>query len=121
MESSATFRWRVRGGHLPIGISFFTFQAVAYVVDVAKGMEVSELKRFALFYRSSLSWLQDPLSGPKSFTPVEAAQVVAASAVSEGLYRIAVGFIKSSSSQIFSALKWSTVLSWTLQLSVRWN
>ena len=67
-------------------------QAVAYVVDVAR-MEVERSPRFC-FYRSSLSWLQDPLSGPKSFTPVEAAQVVAASAVSEGLYRIAVGFIK---------------------------
>ena len=84
------------GGHLPIGISFFTFQAVAYVVDVAKGMEVERsFKRFALFLSFFPQLVAGPIVRAQELLPqLKQPKWLQRQQVSEGLYRIAVGFIK---------------------------
>ena len=47
---------------LPVGISFYTFQAISYVIDVRRGMVAPErsLLQFALY----LSWFSQILAGP---------------------------------------------------------
>ncbi|MBM66665.1 MAG: membrane-bound O-acyltransferase family protein [Myxococcales bacterium] len=81
---------------LPIGISFFTFQAVAYVVDVAKGMEVERsFKRFALFLSFFPQLVAGPIVRAQELLPqLKVPKLLRRDDVSEGLYRIAVGFIK---------------------------
>lgn len=81
---------------LPIGISFFTFQAVAYVVDVAKGMEVERsFRRFALFLSFFPQLVAGPIVRAQQLLPQLAKPgFLKSDRVGEGLYRIACGFIK---------------------------
>lgn len=82
---------------LPVGISFFTFQAISYVVDVYRGrftMQVSLLE--FLFYLSFFPLL---LAGPITRAHVLLPQVRKPSAISErclymGLWLVMIGLVK---------------------------
>jgi len=82
---------------LPVGISFFTFQAISYVVDVFRGrfvMRVSLLE--FLFYLSFFPLL---LAGPITRAHVLLPQVRKPGAISErclyvGLWLVMVGLVK---------------------------
>ncbi len=82
---------------LPVGISFFTFQAISYVVDVYRGkftMRVSLLE--FLFYLSFFPLL---LAGPITRAHVLLPQVRKPSGISErclymGLWLVMIGLIK---------------------------
>ena len=82
---------------LPVGISFFTFQAISYVVDVYRGrfvMRVSLLE--FLFYLSFFPLL---LAGPITRAHVLLPQVRKPGAISErclyvGLWLVMVGLVK---------------------------
>ena len=82
---------------LPVGISFFTFQAISYVVDVYRGrftMQVSLLE--FLFYLSFFPLL---LAGPITRAYVLLPQVRKPGAISErclymGLWLVMIGLVK---------------------------
>lgn len=82
---------------LPVGISFFTFQAISYVVDVYRGrftMQVSLLE--FLFYLSFFPLL---LAGPITRAHVLLPQVRKPGAISErclymGLWLVMIGLVK---------------------------
>lgn len=48
--------------HLPIGISFFTFQALSYVIDVAKGR--AQVQRDPLYVGLYISFFPQLIAGP---------------------------------------------------------
>ena len=55
---------------LPIGISFYTFQAIMYVVDVYKNkLENINLKDFLVFFLFFPNLIAGPLVRPNSFIP----------------------------------------------------
>jgi alginate O-acetyltransferase complex protein AlgI len=81
---------------LPLGISFFTFQAIAYVVDVRRGREV---ERNPLRFTAFLTFFPQLISGPivrvKELLPQLKAQPwLQPGDVGEALYRIGMGFTK---------------------------
>ena len=55
---------------LPVGVSFFTFQAISYIVDVHRGRtKVATLLDFAVYLSFFPSWLPAPSCGPPSSCP----------------------------------------------------
>lgn len=81
---------------LPLGVSFFTFQGIAYLVDVASGEEPFESLRDFMLYKSL--WPQliaGPIIRPGEIrTQIEAPRVLAYEDVSEGVRRILLGAFK---------------------------
>ena len=81
---------------LPLGISFFTFQAIAYVVDVRRGREAeSNPVHFASF----LSFFPQLISGPivrvqELLPQLKAQPWLQPGDVGEALYRIGMGVSK---------------------------
>lgn len=82
---------------LPLGISFYTFQAMGYLIDVYRGRQEAEtnLFKFALFVSYFPQVIQGPISkfsdlGPQLYAPHE----FDAERFREGLLRLLWGFFK---------------------------
>lgn len=81
---------------LPIGISFFTFQAIAWVVDVGRGAKAERnLGRFATF----IAWFPQLVAGPivrgdELLPQLRKLPLLARGQVGAGLFRIARGLTK---------------------------
>jgi alginate O-acetyltransferase complex protein AlgI len=82
---------------LPVGISFMTFQALAYVIDVYRG-EIeprSKLLDVALFKAFFPQLVAGPIERAKHLLPqLEAERVLTSSMIVNGLLLIAWGFFK---------------------------
>lgn len=86
--------WHVE---LPVGISFYTFQAVGYIVDVYRGTVPAErnLPRFCLFVSFFPQLVAGPIERSKDLLPqIAAAPRGCSEDVAEGLRRITWGFFK---------------------------
>src|SRR5262249_51652862 len=81
---------------LPVGISFYTFESLAYTINVYRGERASRsLLDFALFLSFFPHLVAGPIVRPRAFLPQLAAPpVVAGGEVEEALARIAQGFLK---------------------------
>jgi len=81
---------------LPLGISFFTFQAIAYVVDVRRGREA---ERDPLRFTAFLTFFPQLISGPivrvqELLPQLKAKSWLQPGDVGEALYRIGMGVTK---------------------------
>ncbi len=84
---------------LPVGISFFTFQSMSYVIDIYRG-EIKPLRRWIdyLFYVSFFPQLvAGPIVRAKDFIPqIYREPVVSKAEFGEGLYLILFGLLKKT-------------------------
>lgn len=84
---------------LPVGISFFTFQSMSYVIDIYRG-EIKPLTRWIdyLFYVSFFPQLvAGPIVRAKDFIPqIYRSPLVSKAEFGEGLYLIMVGLLKKA-------------------------
>ena len=81
---------------LPIGISFFTFQAIAYVIDVGRG---GPAERDPLRFSTFITFFPQLIAGPivrghEMLPQLRALPNLKAGAVSDGLFRIGRGMFK---------------------------
>jgi D-alanyl-lipoteichoic acid acyltransferase DltB (MBOAT superfamily) len=81
---------------LPIGISFFTFQAIAYVIDVGRGDPAeSDPLRFTTFIMFFPQLIAGPIvRGFEMLPQLRELPLLKEGAVSEGLFRIGRGMFK---------------------------
>lgn len=81
---------------LPAGISFFTFQAIAYLTDVYRGTIPAErcLGRFTLFLSFFPQLLQGPILRYSDFAPALTERRETLSDVSDGAARFCFGLAK---------------------------
>lgn len=95
-DSLFNLSWKIPGIELPIGISFYTFQAMSYVIDVYR-REVTASKSFSkvLLY---ISFFPQLIAGPIiKYHDVEeqlSSRKVTTSGVASGLRRFSVGLAK---------------------------
>lgn len=68
MDASA---WRLEGWMLPLGISFFTFQAISYLIDVHRGTvsQPASLLSFATYLTFFPQLVAGPIVRAKEFLP----------------------------------------------------
>lgn len=92
-------QWRQLPIFLPVGISFFTFQTISYVVDLYRG-EVKPLKRWVdyLFYVSFFPQLvAGPIVRAKDFIPqIHRYPRLTRGDMGKGLFLIMIGLFKKS-------------------------
>lgn len=82
---------------LPIGISFYTFQAIAYVVDVFRGTTPAcvNVRDFLLFKTFFPQLVAGPIERANNLLPqIQNPQKVTNSDIIEGLYLVLWGFCK---------------------------
>lgn len=82
---------------LPIGISFFTFQGIAYTVDVYRRQQdaVTDFRDFALFIAFFPTLLSGPITRGRQLLPqLAAARPYRAEAAQEGFFLILKGLAK---------------------------
>jgi len=81
---------------LPLGISFFTFECVSYLLDVYKGgKELVPLRRFLLFPAFWPHMVAGPILRIKEFAPqLEAATPARAAEILAGIDRLLIGWLK---------------------------
>ncbi|MGE3804574.1 MAG: MBOAT family protein [Gemmataceae bacterium] len=82
---------------LPLGISFYTFQAISYTVDVYRGdiKAVGSFRDFALFLSFFPQLIAGPIVRASEFLPqLETPPRVTAQHVVDGLHWIVLGFFK---------------------------
>lgn len=119
---------------LPAGISFFTFQAIAYLTDVYRGSTAPErdLLRFLLFMSFFPQLLQGPILRWSSFGPALADRRETVSDAAEGAVRFCFGLAKkvlladaigqisnaafASGGRLTVAFAWLGAIAYTLQL-----
>ncbi|MBO4769668.1 MAG: MBOAT family protein [Clostridia bacterium] len=81
---------------MPIGISFFTFQAMSYVIDVYRG--VSQVQRSFLKLLMYVSFFPQLIAGPiVRYQDIEDQlqnQVITAEHINDGIFRFALGAAK---------------------------
>ena len=98
-SSSATLSATPMDIFLPVGISFFTFQSMSYVLDLYRG-EVKPLKRWIdyLFYVSFFPQLvAGPIVRAKDFIPqIHRVPFVSKAEFGEGLFLILSGVMKKT-------------------------
>lgn len=82
--------------HLPIGISFYSFQALAYVIDVRRGQAPEkDPVKFATFLLFFPHLVAGPiLRASTLLSQLASPRTLARSDVAEGLARIGVGLVK---------------------------
>jgi len=133
VESAAD--WYVGPGHLPIGISFFTFQALSYVIDVYRGS--AEAQRNPLSFALYIALFPQLIAGPIVRYADIASQLskrtVGRSDVALGLRRFVIGLGKkvliadllagparlafdAPASELTTSLAWIGLLAYTLQI-----
>lgn len=83
---------------LPIGISFYTFQSISYLVDVYKSkLKPSGYKNYMLYMSFFPHLVAGPIVRAKDFLPqIEQPTVLDAAKINEALYLIIKGFIKKA-------------------------
>ncbi len=94
VEQNALFGTKV---YIPIGISFFTFQASGYLIDVYKGTIPSRigLSKFALFIAAFPQLVAGPIERARDFgSQLDRLPDVSAKDVSEGVARILQGLVR---------------------------
>lgn len=119
---------------LPAGISFFTFQAVAYLTDVYRGTIPAErnLGRVTLFMAFFPQLLQGPILRYGEFGPALLDRRESADEAADGAVRFCFGLAKkvlladnlgvlvnngwSSLSELTALTAWCVILGYTLQL-----
>lgn len=82
---------------LPVGISFYTFQAIAYVVDVHRGTTraCTNLRDFLLFKTFFPQLVAGPIERANNLLPqIQNPRAVTNSDIIEGLYLVLWGFCK---------------------------
>lgn len=84
---------------LPIGISFFTFQAMSYVIDVYRGGEAgARVQRNPAYVGLYIAFFPQLIAGPiVRYTTIEqqiGERKVTFSSFSDGVYRFVIGFNK---------------------------
>ena len=83
-------------GHLPIGISFYTFQAIGYVVDTRRGQEP---ERSPMVFSSFLLFFPHLVAGPilrahNLIGQLRADRSLSAEDIGEGITRLSRGLVK---------------------------
>ena len=119
---------------LPAGISFFTFQAIAYLTDVYRGTIPAErrLGRVTLFMAFFPQLLQGPILRYDSFAPSLTDRRETASDAADGAVRFCFGLAKkvlladalgsiaggafSAGDRLTTSLAWLGAVAYTLQL-----
>ena len=119
---------------LPAGISFFTFQAIAYLTDVYRGTIPAErrLGRVTLFMAFFPQLLQGPILRYDSFAPSLTDRRETASDAADGAVRFCFGLAKkvlladalgsiaggafSAGDRLTTSLAWLGAIAYTLQL-----
>ncbi len=83
---------------LPIGISFYTFQSISYLVDVYQNkLKPSGFKNYMLYMSFFPHLVAGPIVRAKDFLPqIEQSTVLDRSRLNEALYLIIKGFIKKA-------------------------
>ena len=82
---------------LPVGISFYTFQAIAYVVDVCRGTTpaCTNLRDFLLFKTFFPQLVAGPIERANNLLPqIQTPRPVTNNDIIEGLYLVLWGFCK---------------------------
>ena len=106
LADSAISLWNLFGGHandlvlkliLPVGISFYTFQTLSYVIDVYRG-EIKAERHFgwyALFVSFFPQLVAGPIERPDNLLPqLKADHKLEAQNAFAGIQKMAVGFFK---------------------------
>ncbi|OGC94451.1 MAG: hypothetical protein A2W25_08765 [candidate division Zixibacteria bacterium RBG_16_53_22] len=93
---SVTWHPRLSDIILPLGISFFTFQGIAYLVDVASGEQAFlDLRNFLLYKGFWPQLIAGPIIRPGEIRgQIEGERKLDYSGFSEGCRRILIGFFK---------------------------
>jgi D-alanyl-lipoteichoic acid acyltransferase DltB (MBOAT superfamily) len=83
---------------LPIGISFYTFQSISYLVDVyQKKVRVPDFHDYLLYMTFFPHLVAGPIVRARDFLPqLESKPVINMSNLNEGLFLITKGFIKKA-------------------------
>ena len=87
--------WTALNILLPVGISFYVFQAISYIVDVARGDLAPEhrLRRVALYIAFFPQLVAGPIVRAASFFPqMESVKTLSSALVFAGLRAFALGF-----------------------------
>ena len=121
--------------HLPLGISFFTFQAISYIVDIYRG-DAQVQKRYssvALYIALFPQLIAGPIVRYASIEKQLSERTVSATAVAEGIRRFIIGLAKKillanavgdvaddifdhSPSDLSPLLAWLGIVCYTLQI-----
>jgi len=82
--------------HLPLGLSFFAFHSIAYVVDIYRGRckAAPRLLDAALYLCVFFKMLQGPIVTYWEFEPQIEGRTTTSDDFAEGMWRFAVGFAK---------------------------
>ena len=89
--------WRGLGVALPVGISFYTFQSIGYIVDVARGevRAVRSLRDYVLYVSFFPQLVAGPINRANALLPqLRRPRVVTAEGVRSGLSLAAWGAVK---------------------------
>ncbi len=93
----AVFKYLGLGFNLPVGISFYTFQTISYLIDVYKKDYNAEKNLFgyALFVSFFPQLVAGPIERPKNLIPqLKACQKASPLQIKEGLLLLALGYYK---------------------------
>jgi len=121
---------------LPIGISFFTFQAMSYVIDVYRGGERgAKVQKNPAYVGMYVSFFPQLIAGPiVRYTTIEHQlenRTITWHSFSEGVYRFVIGFNKKmllanllsvvadkafAEPDLSVAMAWAGIISYTLQI-----
>jgi alginate O-acetyltransferase complex protein AlgI len=129
------FPWHLDPVHLPIGISFFTFQAISYVVDVYRGTTAAQRNpvNIALYISLFPHQLAGPILGYHDMAKQIVERFVTLEEFAYGVRRFVVGLAKKvliansvagTADQIFAipagdvstSLAWLGIVCYTLQI-----
>lgn len=82
--------------HLPIGISFFTFQALSYIIDIYRDPQLTQKNfgRLLLYLSFFPKLLQGPIVKYRDFAPQLESRSESAALVCRGIRRFAAGLSK---------------------------
>jgi alginate O-acetyltransferase complex protein AlgI len=127
--------WAMEPIHVPIGVSFFTFQALSYVVDVYR--ERVEVRRNPLHFALYIALFPQLVAGPivrfKDLADQIAQRVVKRADVAQGARRFVIGLGKkvliadvlavpadlafgAPADELTTSLAWIGLLAFTLQI-----
>ncbi|MBO4267024.1 MAG: MBOAT family protein [Lachnospiraceae bacterium] len=82
---------------LPVGISFYTFQCMSYIIDVYRGEEkAKDLLHFALYITMFPQLLQGPIIRYSEVRDALDAPVITADEITKGIERFIVGLAKKA-------------------------
>lgn len=84
---------------LPVGVSFFTFQALSYTIDVFRGQlkPIDDFSDFAFFVTFFPQLVAGPIVRASDFLPqIPREQAVTKDMVSRGLYLVVIGLLKKA-------------------------